>query len=99
MNGKVFKGFLVIMLSVSFMAVSSVSVLAAEKSSEKERICHIDSKDGKGKVLSVSKSAVKAHIKHGDPATFVAYDDGSCKTWVAPAPTAPPAPPAMGGGF
>ena len=58
------------------------ATLAEGAKKEKVKICHIDSDSGKGEVLTVSKSAVKAHLKHGDPKVFIAYRDGSFEVYV-----------------
>lgn len=60
------------------------SLYAVEEKAEKTKICHFnDSSDVKGKVLSVSENAIKAHMEHGDPKVFVAYKDGSCEKYVS----------------
>lgn len=64
-----------LMLVVAAIFVSATAVNAADK----VRICHIEDGATVGKVLKVSEKAVKAHLKHGDPTLFVAYDDGTCK--------------------
>jgi hypothetical protein len=67
-------------LSVLFAAgVSQAAANGQEETDAKVRVCHMDHEGAtQGNVIVVSENAVKAHIGHGDPSVFVAYEDGSC---------------------
>lgn len=67
-------------LSVLFAAgISQAADNGQEEPAAKVRVCHMDQENAtQGKVIIVSENAVKAHLGHGDPSIFVAYEDGSC---------------------
>ena len=91
---KVSKRIVKVSLVVATLFLSATAVNAGEK----ERVCHLEDGATIGKVLKVNEKAVKAHLKHGDPTVFIAYEDGTCKKKTVSAPPAPPAPPVSGGG-
>lgn len=77
----VITGFVVLAVVFSY----SMQAVAKDSENLKVNVCHMDSKSADtGKVISVSASAVKAHIKHGDPEQFITNEDGTCKEYVKP---------------
>ena len=81
MKGKRFKGTCAMVFSVFLFVISVATTQAGEGNDGKVKICHLSSDSDVGKVLTVSENATKAHVKHGDPVTFIAYEDGSCRKY------------------
>lgn len=74
------KLFLQMPLTVLLLLLAPTLLMAKDRGEAKTKICHYESSNAsEGKIIVISRSALQAHLNHGDPKEFYALSKDTCK--------------------